>query len=79
MKITKVKYAAQANLGGYENERIELEAIIDEGDSYEVVLADLTKKVHEQLKNEKDYYQYRNKYNVRIQVQGLTKKQKRVE
>lgn len=63
MKITKVTYAALANLGNYENERIELEATIGEGDSYEEVLADLTQKVHEQLKNEKDYYQYCHKYN----------------
>lgn len=63
MKITTVKYAALANLGNYENERIELEATLDEGDKYDECLEILKQKVHEQLKNEKDYFAYCDRYN----------------
>ena len=63
MKITTVKYASLANLGNYENEKIELEATLEEGDKYDECLEILKQKVHEQLKNEKDYYAYCDRYN----------------
>ena len=62
MKIKTVKYAALANLGNYENERIELEAELEKGDDYQKVLADLTDKVHSLLNNKDKYYEYVNEY-----------------
>ena len=51
MKITTVSYEALANLGNYENEKIRLEAVLEDGDTYESCLEELKNKVHEQLKN----------------------------
>lgn len=63
MKITKITYSSLANLGNYENERIELEAELQEGDDYQRVLEELKIKVHQELKNEKDYHDYCYRYN----------------
>lgn len=61
-KITKVTYAALANLGNYENERLELELELKSEDSWEDCLADLKTKVHSQLHNEKNYLEYCQRY-----------------
>jgi hypothetical protein len=62
MKISRVTYSALANLGNYENQRIELEASISEDDNWEEVLEKLTLFVHEKLKNQETYFDYCNKY-----------------
>ena len=58
MKLNKVSYEAIANLGNYENEKIKLEAVLEEGDIYESCLEELKNKVHEQLKNQETYNDY---------------------
>lgn len=45
MKIVKVSYSALANLGDYQNERVGMVAILDEGDSPEDVVLALKEKV----------------------------------
>ena len=62
MKINKVTYSSLANLGNYENEKIELEAIVEEGDNWEECLNQIRNNVHEQLKNEEQYEQYVSEY-----------------
>jgi len=62
--ISTVKYGALANLGNYENEKIEIEATCQEGDNWEQVLEDLKLKVHSQLHKESDYRQYVHEYYV---------------
>ena len=63
MKITTVSYEAIANLGNYENEKIKLEAVLEDGDIYESCLEELKNKVHEQLKNQEKYNDYCDRFN----------------
>jgi hypothetical protein len=62
MKISKITYSALANLGNYENQRIELEATVSEDENWEEVLEKITLMVHQKLKNEDDYRNYCQKY-----------------
>ena len=75
MKLKTVKYAALANLGNYENERIELEAELEGGEDYTEALIRLTEMVHQQLKNEKEYFEYCDHYNqARRKLSDITEK-----
>ena len=62
MKITTVSYEAIANLGNYENEKIRLEAVVEEGDNWEECLSLIRDNVHEQLKNQETYNDYCNRF-----------------
>ena len=62
MKINKVSYEAIANLGNYENEKIRLEAVVEEGDNWEECLSLIRDNVHEQLKNQETYNDYCNRF-----------------
>jgi hypothetical protein len=55
MKISKITYSALANLGNYENQRIELEATVSEDENWEEVLEKITLMVHQKLKNESEF------------------------
>lgn len=55
MKITQVHYSALANLGNYENEKVELSAQLEEGENYHDCLEDLKLKVHAELNNVERY------------------------
>ena len=46
MRIETVKYGITVNLGNYENQRIELEACVEDGESWEKVMAQVRTKVH---------------------------------
>lgn len=59
-KITKVSYSQLANLGNYENEKVELEATLEEGDNWQDVLEDLRQKVLEVTKGINDYMKTKN-------------------
>lgn len=75
MKITTVKYASLANLGNYENERIELEAEVSEEENWEEVLSELEQLVHSKLKNEEKYQQYiSHYYEMQCKLEELSKK-----
>lgn len=56
MKLKNVKYASLANLGNYQNERIELEAHLEDGDDYKEVLAKLTQMVHQNGREASPFY-----------------------
>ncbi|MEG3439892.1 hypothetical protein V0288_22385 [Pannus brasiliensis CCIBt3594] len=56
MKYRTVSYGYVKNSGNYENERIFLEAELEEGESYETVLEQLKKEVHTSLNDFEDYY-----------------------
>lgn len=55
MNITKISYAALANLGGYENEKLQLDAEIKEGEDWEASLAELKGYVHRHLNSQERY------------------------
>ncbi len=75
MKITTVSYEAIANLGNYENEKIRLEAVLEEGDIYESCLEELKNKVHEQLKNQETYNDYCDRfYEQKRKLEEITEK-----
>lgn len=61
--ITVVKYGALVNLGNYENEKVELEAELEDGQDYQEVLEDLKLKVRSNLHSQQHYYDYCNRYN----------------
>ena len=56
MKIIRIKYSALANTGNYENEKIELEAELNENDDLDHCLEELRTRVHSQLRHI-NYYQ----------------------
>ncbi len=62
MKITTVSYEAIANLGNYENEKIKLEAVVEDGDNWEECLEKIRDNVHEQLKNQEKYKDYCDRF-----------------
>jgi DNA repair ATPase RecN len=62
MKITEVRYHALFNLGNYENEKFELVARMEEGNTVEEVIEALKLKVHE-LAGVKDAYYEKQKLN----------------
>jgi chromosome segregation ATPase len=62
MKITTIRYASLANLGNYENERIELEAQLEEGEDWESALEKLKHNCHLKLNNLDEYYKYCRQY-----------------
>ncbi len=75
MKINKVTYSALANLGNYENEKIELEGLLEDGDTYESCLEQLKNKVHEQLRNREKYNNYCNRfYEQRRKLEEISEK-----
>ena len=63
MKITTVSYEAIANLGNYENEKIRLDAVVEDGDNWEECLSLIRDNVHEQLKNQEQYNDYCDRFN----------------
>ena len=75
MKINKVTYSALANIGNYENEKIELEGLLEDGDTYESCLEQLRNQVHEQLRNKEKYNDYCNRfYEQRRKLDEITEK-----
>ena len=58
MKITKVTYSALVNLGNYENEKIELEGEVEEGEKWTECLEDLKLKVRSNLRSQERYFDY---------------------
>ena len=75
MKITTVSYEALANLGNYENEKIKLDAIVEDGDNWEECLEQIRNNVHEQLKNKEKYNAYCNRfYDQRRKLEEITEK-----
>lgn len=71
-KITQVSYCSLANLGNYENEKIELVAELKEGEDWETTLDNLKHKVHSKLNNEDEYLQNQYKiYEAKKQLQEL--------
>ena len=50
MKITSVRYGLTANLGNYDSERLDLEAQVEEGEDWEVVLGALKSYAFERVK-----------------------------
>ncbi|MGL5874031.1 MAG: hypothetical protein ACRC2R_16955 [Xenococcaceae cyanobacterium] len=59
-EITKVSYSKLTNLGNYSNERIELEAIVKDGENWEEVLEDLRAKVSSKTKGVEEYRNLRD-------------------
>ena len=75
MKITTVSYEAIANLGNYENEKIRLDAVVEDGDNWEQCLNQIRDNVHEQLKNQETYNDYCNRfYEQKRQLEELQEK-----
>lgn len=62
MKLKTVTYSALGNMGNYQNERIELSAELEEGETYTEVLEKLKKGVHAKLKSQDEYWETCKKF-----------------
>jgi hypothetical protein len=79
-QITKVSYAKLTNLGNYENEKIELEAVVKEGEDWKIVLEELRTQVSEQTKGTVDLRKIREEfYEKEQQLNDLTLKVERAQ
>lgn len=75
MKLSKVTYSALANLGNYENQRIELEADIENESDYEPTLNKLKELVHKELNNLDSYYRRVDELsNLELQIKKAERK-----
>lgn len=73
MKITKVSYSALANLGNYQNERIGMTAVLDDGESPEAAVEELRKRVTPLCNENLDKLQHQI-WNYKDQIQDIERK-----
>jgi hypothetical protein len=71
MKITNVLYQATLSTGSYENEKIGLQAEVEEGETVEAVVEALREQVYKSAHREDALYQRRN---LQIEISTLESK-----
>ena len=74
LRITSVGYSRLANLGGYENEKVNASARVDEGQDAAEVLESLKAWVNERVSSENEAYGLRESaHDLRWKIEGLNR------